>query len=390
MPNGTLPLAGGVIRFAADSGCEPNINWGTIHEVRYGDQGIDPIPGPTQAANYNSSTALFTLGTRSPKSFAGTTTSSWTCDTQNPTVTVTGPNGGESWAIGTMQSITWNATDNGQITGITLEYSNNGGGSFLPIATGEANDGLFVWNVPNDPTTQALVRVTATDLATHVGQDVSDAVFTIFMPSSPDTTDPLVHVIRPNGGEDFLEGNTETIQWDATDNVGVTGIDLYYATDGGQTWKPIATGETNDGSYDWTVPSDPSNTARVRVVAHDAAANSGEDMSDADFHLVNLSSAPFIPAQLTAPVLLQNRPNPFNPGTFIGFGLPVAAHARLSIFAMDGRRVRTLVDTDRPEGYNQVFWDGTNDAGTIVASGVYFYTLEAGTTRVTKRMTLSK
>jgi len=75
LPNNTLDKAGGVIRFAADSGC-PEVNWGTIHEVRYGDQGTDPAPGPNQAANYSGG---FTLGSPSPTNFAGSTATSWTC-----------------------------------------------------------------------------------------------------------------------------------------------------------------------------------------------------------------------------------------------------------------------------------------------------------------------
>ncbi len=79
IPDGVLDPAGGVIRLAADSGCEPNTNWGTIHEVRYGDQGADPAPGPDQAANFRSSTATFLLGTPTPRNFAGATTSTVPC-----------------------------------------------------------------------------------------------------------------------------------------------------------------------------------------------------------------------------------------------------------------------------------------------------------------------
>lgn len=77
IPNGTLDPAGGVIRFAADSGCA--VNWGTIHEVRYGDQGVDPAPGPHQAAVYRVVRFDFILGARTPKNLAGASESEWTC-----------------------------------------------------------------------------------------------------------------------------------------------------------------------------------------------------------------------------------------------------------------------------------------------------------------------
>jgi hypothetical protein len=77
MPNGTLHPAGGVIRFAADSGCVTN--HGTIHEVAYGDQGAAPAPGPGQAANLSTRTFTFSVGARSPRTYAGATASSWNC-----------------------------------------------------------------------------------------------------------------------------------------------------------------------------------------------------------------------------------------------------------------------------------------------------------------------
>jgi hypothetical protein len=391
IPNGTLATAGGVIRFAADSGCEPNTNWGTIHEVRYGDQGTVPAPGPHQAANYSSVTGLFTLGNRSPKNFAGATTTTWTCDTTPANVTVTSPDGGEVLPAGTSQPITWTATDNGIITGVNIEYSTNGGGSYTTIASGKPNNGLFDWDVPNEPTTQALVRITVADLGGNSGQDVSNAFFTITAPSSNDTTPPVVQVIRPNGGETFIVGNLESIQWNATDDVGVANVDLFYSTDFGAIWKPIAAGEVNDGQFDWPVPSDLAILpAFVRVVARDTTQNSGFDDSDAPFSIQNLASVPFLPPVITKPLVLQNRPNPFNPGTFIGFALPAPGRVRIEVFALDGRRVKTLLDQVGHSGYTEVFWDGADDNGRTVPSGIYFYRFESGAVSEVRRMTLTK
>ncbi len=77
IPDGTLDPAGGVIRFAADSGCA--LNWGTIHEVRYGDQGAAPAPGPNQAANSSGFGGVFTVGSPTPTNYAGSSASSWSC-----------------------------------------------------------------------------------------------------------------------------------------------------------------------------------------------------------------------------------------------------------------------------------------------------------------------
>lgn len=100
----------------------------------------------------------------------------------------------------------------------------------------------------------------------------------------PDTTPPSVAITSPDGGEDWKAGSSHSITWTATDNVGVTAVDLAYSTDGGMSFpNSIAAGLTNSGSYPWGVPNTPTGTARVRVTAHDAAENLGADSSAAEF-----------------------------------------------------------------------------------------------------------
>ncbi|MCP4591719.1 MAG: hypothetical protein GY842_13345 [bacterium] len=95
---------------------------------------------------------------------------------------------------------------------------------------------------------------------------------------------PSVTVLTPDGGESWASGQAVDITWQATDDVGVTGIDLYCSTNGGSSYPHlIATGEVNDGAYAWTAPSMWTDRYRIKVVAHDADLNMGEDESDADF-----------------------------------------------------------------------------------------------------------
>ena len=75
--------------------------------------------------------------------------------------------------------------------------------------------------------------------------------------------------------------------------------------------------------------------------------------------------------------LTQNRPNPFNPGTQIGYALPQGGNVTLVIYNVIGQTVRVLVDGYEGAGYRQVVWDGTDQSGREVASGVYFYQLSA-------------
>jgi len=75
--------------------------------------------------------------------------------------------------------------------------------------------------------------------------------------------------------------------------------------------------------------------------------------------------------------LKQNYPNPFNPGTTIAYTLPAQAEVSLKIVNLLGQEVRTLISGSQNAGVHEVLWDGSNAAGTPVASGMYFYKLEA-------------
>ncbi|MAF08879.1 hypothetical protein CMK11_00355 [Candidatus Poribacteria bacterium] len=93
--------------------------------------------------------------------------------------------------------------------------------------------------------------------------------------------------------------------------------------------------------------------------------------------------------------LMANYPNPFNPETWIPFELSADADVVVSIYALDGRRVRTLDLGPRAMGEHTgrdaaAYWNGRNDTGEAVASGTYFYELHAGDERSARRMVLLK
>jgi len=87
--------------------------------------------------------------------------------------------------------------------------------------------------------------------------------------------------------------------------------------------------------------------------------------------------------------LQQNYPNPFNPRTSIEFCLPEAAHVEITVTDRLGRRIRTLVSERKPAGTHRIIWDGTDERGLRLASGVYLYTLNSsGITRTRKLLML--
>ncbi|MCC2672158.1 MAG: hypothetical protein K0Q72_4630, partial [Armatimonadetes bacterium] len=198
-----------------------------------------------------------------------------------PTLTVTSPNGGETWVVGSLRTITWSST---AVTGsVMLEYSTNGGSSWITIAANTANDGSESWTVPNAPSVQAQVRVTS--LVNGAVSDASDASFTI-------QAAPLASIIvtAPNGGESWTAGTSQAITWTSAN---VTGnVKLEYSPDAGATWIVIAASTANDQSENWVLPASGTVQARVRVSSVDGAVT---DASDANF------TVRYVGGQLAAP-----------------------------------------------------------------------------------------
>jgi len=116
--------------------------------------------------------------------------------------------------------------------------------------------------------------------------------------------------------------------------------------------------------------------------------------ADVEYILGNFFNEPYVPTGIRSgePAVVfnlgQNRPNPFNPQTTIRFSVPEKEAVSLRVFDVTGRLVRTLVAGNLRAGTYSVAWDGRNERGREVASGVYFYRLEAGARVKAKKMVL--
>jgi hypothetical protein len=188
-----------------------------------------------------------------------------------PTVTVTAPNGGETWIANTTHAITWTYT--GTIAAVNLEYSTNNGTSWTSIATSVTNTGSYNWEIPYISSTNCLVRVS--DTAT-TANDTSNAVFTIELP-------PSLTVTSPNGGESWVKRSTHTITWTWTGTVG--NVKIQYTMNGGSSWTTITSSTANDGSHQWTLPNVTSNKTQC-LVKIEAINGSAVDTSDAFFTIL--------------------------------------------------------------------------------------------------------
>ena len=111
-------------------------------------------------------------------------------------------------------------------------------------------------------------------------------------------------------------------------------------------------------------------------------------VEDRDGRYLSPSSTVSIPVRETA--LRQNYPNPFNPATMIPFDISAPAHVTLTIYNIRGQAVRTLVDESMTARSYARQWDGRNDAGQSVSSGVYFYKLVAGDFQDVRKLVLMK
>jgi len=88
--------------------------------------------------------------------------------------------------------------------------------------------------------------------------------------------------------------------------------------------------------------------------------------------------------------MFQNYPNPFNPETQIRYALPVPNHVRIEVYNLVGKKVITLIDREENAGFHTVTWNGRDDFGKLVSSGIYLCRIQAGTYQQTIRLSFLK
>ncbi len=191
-------------------------------------------------------------------------------------LSLTSPNGGESWEAGSSHNITWTSAG---ITNVKLEYqtAQSGAGAtwVTIIASTAASAGSYSWTLPNVSTNDAQVRIS--DASNSSTNDKSND-FTIFTRT--------ITVTSPNGGETFYIGGSNNINWSSS-NVG-SNVKIEYSTDSGSSWNTITNSTSNDGSYTWNpVPNAPTIQARVKITS--TTYTSVSDVSNNDFTIATPS-----------------------------------------------------------------------------------------------------
>ena len=195
-----------------------------------------------------------------------------------PTITVNAPNGGEDLAVGTTYDVVWSSVgyDYGAIRdSLTIQYSSDGGSNWTDFATGEQNDSLYEWTIPDDVSDTCLVKIF--DSTRTATSDTSDATFRIVL--------PYVNITTPNGGEQWPIGEGKEVTWTSVGAVS-DNLKFEYSKDNFVSdINLMATGEADDGTYTWTVPDDNSSLVKVRITDNDRTEIT--DKSDSAFAIVN-------------------------------------------------------------------------------------------------------
>ncbi len=285
-------------------------------------------------------------------------------DTSPPTVTVTSPAGGVTWAAGSAHTITWTAIDNLAVTSVDVHYSLDDGAHWTAIATNIANSGSRAWNLPHLVSAQARVRVTGRDAAGNVGSGISGR-FTI-----ADQSPPIVSLIAPVGGESWYGASDQDVMWSADDNLNVDSLRIEYSLHGsGGPWIRIA-GVPNSGLYTWSAPNVSCDSAFVRVTAYDPGLNTAVAVSDSAFHIVQDTG---VPAGAAAALSFARPwPVPATGPVTLRFTLPQAGRARLDILDLAGRSVWRAQDGTFTAGEHRVLWSGQLASAAPAPAGVYF------------------
>jgi hypothetical protein len=185
-----------------------------------------------------------------------------------------------------------------------------------------------------------------------------------------EVTDAFVTMTSPNGGEAWSMGSENVIRWETniTDSVR---LDLLY---GQQIVRAIVdTTFGNPSAYTWDIPTDLTVDNSYKIIITSITDPSIIDTSDASFSITPPSDVETEHLEIPDDYnLFQNYPNPFNPSTTIRYSLPVQSQVIVKIYNSIGENISELVNLTRSAGSYQANWDAGN-----VASGIYFYSIEA-------------
>jgi len=195
-------------------------------------------------------------------------------------ITVTSPNGGEVWQMGTSHNITYNDNITGNVK-IELYKS----GSYYRTIVGSTSGG-YSWNIPTDLIESSSYKVKITSTSNSSVYDDSDNYFTIEAEPQAD----YITVKSPNGGETWKMGSSYNTTWD--DNIiSNVKIELYKS---GSYYRTISSSTSSDGTYSWSLPTDLTESSSYKVKITSTSNSSVNDQSNNYFTIEEEPPADYI------------------------------------------------------------------------------------------------
>lgn len=192
------------------------------------------------------------------------------------TLDIINPNLGQNLNGLASTFVRWNSE--GTVQAVNIYLSVDSGATWTNFASNVNNNvgtsySTHYYTVPNISAPHCLFAIV--DTADINVTDTVDQLFSIQITSSS------LHILNPNGGENFISGNNETILW--THQGSINQVNLSYSIDSGSTYIPIASNEINDGNYTWTLPNISSTNCLVRI--EDTAIGGATDTSNTVFSI---------------------------------------------------------------------------------------------------------
>ncbi len=344
--------------------------------------------------------------------------------TVNSATEISAPNGALPWNDETGEDVTttWGALGMGG-SGYLAGNESGDGSINLSFDAGLTGDVVIIWNVYGDNWGEPPHEITGEIVLTALA--------------------PNIVVSQPSTGDIAELGTELAVEFVAANGPELVNIALQREANG--PWQNLAFAwPAGSSPWTWTVAGEAGPYARIRVSdAADASVfglssvfavgrnmdwlqpemltgevpagqtlNLALTMDSTDLSLglheailvvsSNGGAAQMVPVALTisdatpvielpaAVALLGNHPNPFNPQTSISFSLPTNQDVTLRIYSARGRLVHSLLSGPQPAGLHHALWDGRDDQGRGVASGVYFYRLGTEDASLTGKMVLAK
>ena len=189
---------------------------------------------------------------------------------------------------------------------------------------------------------------------------------------------PAVTVTAPDTGNVWYVGTSHDITWTAA-NGPITRDSIVYSYDNGVTWNFLDKYTGSRTSYTWDpIPNTPDSNCYVRVFAWNAIGSAGGTSGKFEIQpAVGIAQ----PENNVLPLLFalyQSSPNPLASGAQVRYALPRPARVDLRIYDVSGALVRRLVGEAQTAGYRSAYWNGLDDRGRRVATGVYYCRFRAG------------